>query len=504
VAFWWWLGREQPVPGGLADGERLQCVSYTPFRADETPVDFTVDRTRLAEDFALLAPRVGCLRLYSVRDMELVPAVAREHGLTLIMGAWISGDEPNNELEVDGLIRLANQYPDVIQAVLVGNEVLLRRERTAAQLQRYLQQVQAAVKQPVSYGDVWEFWLRNPVLAVDADFITIHLLPYWEDEPTGIDEAIAAVAAARAKVVQAFPGKDILVGEAGWPSEGRQRERAVPSRVNQARFVRGFIALADAEGWRYNLIEAFDQPWKRAQEGAVGGYWGLFDAQRRDKGALQGDVSNLAAWRYWLAGALLAWGLLLAWGRGWRRAPAIILAALCANSLAMHGLELLLFSRNPAETAWFLLLGAAAVAAYLVGCQRLAGHPRSRWHDAVVGIGAGLAAVVTLGLVFDPRYRYFPVAPFMVLAVVAWAGCPPDGPWRNRNRVLGWLLAACLPAVLWHETLLNGQALAWAAVTGVLALGLLRGGGQAGARAVGRAEGDSTNASSASTAAGAP
>jgi exo-beta-1,3-glucanase (GH17 family) len=47
----------------------------------------------------------------------------------------------------------------------------------------------------------------------------------------------------------------------------------VPSRVNEAKFMRGFVAMAEANGWHYNLIEAFDQPWKRASEGAVGGYW---------------------------------------------------------------------------------------------------------------------------------------------------------------------------------------------------------------------------------------
>jgi glucan 1,3-beta-glucosidase len=174
AAFWWALGREQAVPGGLVAGERLQCVSYAPFRRGDTPLRFTVNRQRLAEDFALLSPRVGCLRLYSVRGMELVPEVAREHGLTLILGVWIGRDRVDNEREVAGLIRLATQYPDVVQAVLVGNEVLLRREQTAAQLAAYLRRVKAAVPQPVSYGDVWEFWLRNPALAADVDFVTIH------------------------------------------------------------------------------------------------------------------------------------------------------------------------------------------------------------------------------------------------------------------------------------------------------------------------------------------
>ena len=43
--------------------------------------------------------------------------------------------------------------------------------------------------------------------------------------------------------------------------------------------IRDFVARADAYGIDYNIIEAFDQPWK-TNEGGVGPYWGLFDAAR--------------------------------------------------------------------------------------------------------------------------------------------------------------------------------------------------------------------------------
>ncbi|MEX5623722.1 beta (1-6) glucans synthase, partial [Pseudomonas syringae] len=119
-------------------------------------------------------------------------------------------------------------------------------------------------------ADVWEFWLQHPQVAPEVDFLTIHLLPYWEDDPRGIDDALAHVADVRRVFGTRLAPKDILIGETGWPSEGRPRETAIPSRVNEARFIRGFVAMAESNGWHYNLIEAFDQPWKRANEGAVG------------------------------------------------------------------------------------------------------------------------------------------------------------------------------------------------------------------------------------------
>ena len=65
-------------------------------------------------------------------------------------------------------------------------------------------------------------------------------------------------------------GRPIAIGEIGWPSRGRWREDAAPSRVNQAVFIREFITLSREMGFDYNLIEAFDQVWKYKSEGTVG------------------------------------------------------------------------------------------------------------------------------------------------------------------------------------------------------------------------------------------
>ena len=89
--------------------------------------------------------------------------------------------------------------------------------------------------------------------------------------------AAAHVDAIRKQVAAAIPNKEIMIGEVGWPSAGRMREGALPSPSNQARVIGETLALAQRENFRVNVIEAFDQPWKRWLEGATGGYWGIFD-----------------------------------------------------------------------------------------------------------------------------------------------------------------------------------------------------------------------------------
>ncbi len=88
--------------------------------------------------------------------------------------------------------------------------------------------------------------------------------------------------AIRSRVAASFPGKDILIGEVGWPSAGRMREGALPSPANQALVLEEVMARARANNYRVNLIEAFDQPWKRKLEGTVGGYWGLLTSGGRE------------------------------------------------------------------------------------------------------------------------------------------------------------------------------------------------------------------------------
>src|SRR5690606_17227007 len=152
----------------------------------------------------------------------------------------------HNAREIARAIELANGHPETVRAIVIGNEVLLRGELDAGALAALLEDAQGRTDVPITYADVWEFWTRHAAVIADAvDFVTIHLLPYWEDEPVAVDQALAHVEAVLRQVETAIPGKHIMIGEAGWPSAGRMRGGALPSRVNAARFLRGFTAIAE-------------------------------------------------------------------------------------------------------------------------------------------------------------------------------------------------------------------------------------------------------------------
>jgi len=291
----------QDIGLDVPDG-KLNSLSYAPFREGQSPLLAVFPSpAQIDEDLKLLSEKTHTFRTYSSTEgMDVVPPLARKYGLKMIQGAWIGYVDTGNQKEIDELVKAANAYPDVIKRVIVGNEVLLRGERTPEELVDYIRQVKSRIKQPVSYADVWSMYMKHPDLINEVDYITIHILPYWEDEPIPVDKAPAHIQRiyqqVRDEADRIAPGKPILIGESGWPSEGKQRGWAVPSIVNEAKFIRGLLKVAADNNFDVNIVESFNQPWKSELEGVVGGNWGLFSADREEVFPLTGKVTENVKW----------------------------------------------------------------------------------------------------------------------------------------------------------------------------------------------------------------
>lgn len=353
IAAWWFPSQPVQVGGDqpAASAGPLDSVSFAPFRRGQGPlVKIFPTPEQVEEDLASLQGIARGVRTYtSLEGVGVVPALAGRYGLDVTHSAWLGRELDVNEKEIAALIEQANRYPDTIKRVIVGNEVLLRKDLTADQLIGYIRRVKAAVKQPVSYADVWEFWLQNPQLLAEVDFVTVHFLPYWEDMPVGVDHAMDHILFVYDTVRQQLPGKPVLIGEVGWPSEGRSRRDAVPSRIDAAAFIADFKRLAREKGLDYNFVEAFDQPWKVALEGTVGGAWGVLDEFRHPKFPADGKVSNLPQWPLFAGMALLISLILtvlhaqqVAALAPWPMLAAVLFAQLIGGLLAAtieHGLE---------------------------------------------------------------------------------------------------------------------------------------------------------------------
>jgi exo-beta-1,3-glucanase (GH17 family) len=505
---WVWLGRPALMPyPQVGRAEKLYCVSYAPFRGLQTPRDpaTVIPAAQIDDDLARLSEITDCVRTYSVDPgLDQIAGIAAKYGLKVMQGLWLSSHPAKNNYQIETAIALANKYPETIRAIVVGNEVLLRGDMTATDLARTIRAVKARVRVPVTYADVWEFWLRNTDVANAVDFITIHILPYWEDFPISAGRAGAHVAAIRRQVVDAFPGKEVLIGEVGWPSAGRMREGALPSPVNQARVIQDVLALSKLENFHVNVIEAFDQPWKRVQEGTVGGHWGLLDGHSRaPKFGWSQPVSNHPFWIWQGIGGIL-FALIVFGAAIYTRAEnvsALQWLGVTANALVGGALIGWTIENLPIESlgvaGWARSLALAAVAllapvvlsvaimrktpvpsfAQLLGPkERRTSEPVGRAAGAILIAVMMLAFVVALSLVFDPRYRDFPFAPLT-------AGILPfiiHGFFVGRikgARGVTEMSAACVLAlsvvyIVFNETFANWQSLWVCAVLAALAFNL--------------------------------
>ena len=140
-----------------------------------------------------------------------------DYPLKVTLGSWLDRKFAADDTEVARLIETANANADV-DRVLVGNEVLLRDDLSTSQLIGYIKQVKDAVHVPVSTAEPWHVWIKHPELAASVDYITIHLLPYWEGVP--VDGALKEIMMRLDQVQNAYPGKHVVIGEVGWPSNG--------------------------------------------------------------------------------------------------------------------------------------------------------------------------------------------------------------------------------------------------------------------------------------------
>jgi GPH family glycoside/pentoside/hexuronide:cation symporter len=261
--------------------ERLYGLCYSAYAPGQKAGDVLAP-SQVRRRVALVAPHTRWLRSFACTEgHELIPAVAREHGLKTMVGAWISADRERNEREIHGLVTLAQA--GLVDVAVVGNEVLLRGDLPEAELLALIARVKAAVPDGVRVGcvDAYHLFLERPALAEACDVLLPNCYPFWE----GADVAWAPHYLRRMlALVQAAGGdKPVIVAETGWPDGGEAVGPAVPSPENAMRYFVDVQQWARREGVKLFHFASFDEPWKRQQEGVVGTQWGLWDQDERPK-----------------------------------------------------------------------------------------------------------------------------------------------------------------------------------------------------------------------------
>lgn len=271
------------------------AICYSGYRGTETPQkDVFPTQAEVLQDLKILERNWRLIRVYGSdpHSADILEVIGKEKlGIKVMLGIWLSGlpeAAAKNQQQVETCIRLANQYPEIVTAVSVGNEALVSwsdHKMTEQQVIDTVQFVRKAVRCPVTVADDYLYWSRADAKLVDyIDFITLHTYPVWgkEDIGTGLSSTIRNYEAVR----RAHPGKTIVLGEVGWPTYtvGEMHAPQAGDEKKQKRYYEEIVAWSRANNVTPFFFEAFDEPWKGA---GTEGHWGLFSENRTAKLAMQ-------------------------------------------------------------------------------------------------------------------------------------------------------------------------------------------------------------------------
>jgi len=238
------------------------------------------------------------IRIYGLEgNNEFIPQIAQEYAIKVAVTLLLTGDDIADQEKITQAAYMANSN-DAIYTIIVENEGLYRGTLNEEQIINYLVRIKEKLNTTctVTISEPSYIWLEHPEIAKHVDYLTIHYYPYWGG--VKIDNAVNKVFDVYYEIRDTF-GKEVVIGETGWPSSGRNLNQAVPSLGNQQIFVREFREIADARDIDYFFFEAFDETWKPeevldSEEGPnyAENHWGLFYENGTMKESLRGVIPS--------------------------------------------------------------------------------------------------------------------------------------------------------------------------------------------------------------------
>jgi exo-beta-1,3-glucanase (GH17 family) len=262
----------------LENGVHGFCFSL--YEDGQKPGDI-ISEAQVRRRMEILKPHTRWVRSFSCTEgNEWIPKIAKEMGIKTLVGAWLGKDDEINQREIEGLIQLAKEgYVDI---AAVGNEVMYRKDLTEDQLLDFMRHVKTEIPNvPVGYVDAYYEFSHRPRITEMCDVILANCYPFWEGCP--FENSLDYMKQMYYQASAAANGKEVIITETGWPSQGENVKGAWPSEKSARDY---FI---NTQLWSANdnipvfYFSSFDESWKVGAEGTVGAYWGIWDKHEKLK-----------------------------------------------------------------------------------------------------------------------------------------------------------------------------------------------------------------------------
>ncbi len=292
----------------------LRCIAFSPYVAGYDPELGPHPPQALIDtllDNLIRQTRFRCIMIYGLLNgVDYIIQAAEQRGLKVIMIAWldicsIPTDPSCNDPSIQLGIQRAQQHSNTVIRVSCGSELLTRWLYRGASRQDIENTMtyciskfrNAGVTQPITSIDTWWEWCNESYpcqqwsLLNDVDWIGINVFPWWENVFSGIFscthwyEAAAFHIARFQDVINAYPGKEVVLTEFGWPGGPKGyknppnpytgQQCGVAGEFFQTFLIVQTLAEFNQMNWSGVVFEAYREPWKARPEGPVGPFWGI-------------------------------------------------------------------------------------------------------------------------------------------------------------------------------------------------------------------------------------
>lgn len=302
---------------GLPTGN---AICYSGYRDGQRPGGITPSYAEVKEDLLILQRNWKYLRLYDCdKHAETVLQVIQNEKLDfkIMLGAYIEAEMNNfgcpwgggvydeeqlevnhktNNEKIQRLIDWANEFPEIIFSLSVGNESCVDWSGNYVPVSRvveFAKKVKQHTKQPVTFCENYVPWLNKlKPLAEVVDFISIHTYPVWEYKH--IHEAIEYTHENYESVLKFYPHKPIVITEAGWAtnSNGRGIHPEHVNEENQKIYFDDLMEWSQKSKVPVFFFEAFDESWKGSSDpNEPEKHWGLYKTNRTPKFAMEKQMA---------------------------------------------------------------------------------------------------------------------------------------------------------------------------------------------------------------------
>lgn len=342
---------------------KYQAMCYGGYRDNTREIEPTV--SQITDDLRILsAMNIKVLRTYNVHHAEIsnllkairiVKSEDSNFEMYIMLGAWIdcknswtalpvlhNEESERNAVEIAEAVKLANEYPDIVKIISVGNEAMVKWAASyyvePAIILKWVNYLQALKKQQKLPKNVWitssdnfaswgggsnDYHVEDLNLLIKAvDYISMHSYPmhdthynpqFWgildnEMQLSESEKINAAMIRARDYSITQYKGvlnymkalgveKPIHIGETGWASlsnefYGNSGSKAT-DEYKSAVYYKLMREWTNKEGISLFYFEAFDEQWKdTANSLGSENHFGLINLQGQAKYALWDMVDN--------------------------------------------------------------------------------------------------------------------------------------------------------------------------------------------------------------------